>query len=61
MREIFERCGPILTIRMSKKNFAHVRFEHECYVDNAIQLSGNKSAVFPSTLIDFMFNFQVTA
>ena len=26
---------------MSKKNFAHVRFERECAVDSAIQLSGN--------------------
>ncbi len=41
LREIFERCGSILTIRMSKKNFAHVRFERECFVDAAIQLSGN--------------------
>ncbi|KAI9563842.1 hypothetical protein GHT06_011308 [Daphnia sinensis] len=40
LREIFERCGSILTIRMSKKNFAHVRFERECYVDAAILLSG---------------------
>ena len=40
LREIFERCGSILTIRMSKKNFAHVRFERECYVDSAIVLSG---------------------
>lgn len=40
LKEIFERCGEIATIRMSKKNFAHVRFERECYVDNAINLSG---------------------
>ncbi len=40
LREIFERCGSILTIRMSKKNFAHVRFERECFVDTAILLSG---------------------
>lgn len=40
LREIFERCGSILTIRMSKKNFAHVRFERECCVDTAILLSG---------------------
>ena len=40
LKEIFERCGGIITIRMSKKNFAHVRFEREIYVDHAIQLSG---------------------
>jgi len=45
LREIFERCGSILTIRMSKKNFAHVRFERECFVDAAIQLSGNNSSI----------------
>lgn len=40
LKEIFERCGTIITIRMSKKNFAHVRFERECSVDSAIQFSG---------------------
>merc|ERR1712071_656092 len=40
LKEIFERCGGIITIRMSKKNFAHVRSEREIYVDHAIQLSG---------------------
>ena len=47
MKEIFDRCGSILTIRMSKKNFAHVRFDRECYVDNAILLSGMTIANFP--------------
>ena len=43
LKEIFERCGTIITIRMSKKNFAHVRFQRECSVDSAIQFSGNYS------------------
>ncbi|KAF4519599.1 hypothetical protein B566_EDAN003766 [Ephemera danica] len=40
IREVFERCGEITTIRVSKKNFCHIRFEHEEYVDSAIFLSG---------------------
>ncbi|XP_023226426.1 ecto-NOX disulfide-thiol exchanger 2-like [Centruroides sculpturatus] len=40
IREVFERCGEITTIRMSKKNFCHIRYENEMYIDNAIFLSG---------------------
>ncbi|CAB3362096.1 Hypothetical predicted protein [Cloeon dipterum] len=40
IREVFERCGEITTIRVSKKNFCHIRFEREQYVDRAIYLSG---------------------
>lgn len=40
VREIFERCGEITTIRMSKKNFCHIRFEMEPCVDAALYLSG---------------------
>lgn len=40
VREVFERCGEITTIRMSKKNFCHVRFELETYVEKALYLSG---------------------
>ncbi|CAG7834059.1 unnamed protein product [Allacma fusca] len=40
IREIFERCGEITTIRMSKKNFCHIRFELESFIENAIYLSG---------------------
>lgn len=40
MREIFERCGTVETIRMSKKNFCHIRFSDELYVDNALYFSG---------------------
>ncbi|XP_046403013.1 ecto-NOX disulfide-thiol exchanger 2 isoform X2 [Ischnura elegans] len=40
IQEVFERCGEITTIRMSKKNFCHIRFQAEQYVEMAIYLSG---------------------
>jgi hypothetical protein len=40
IREIFERCGEMTTIRLSKKNFCHIRFVFENSVDAAIYLSG---------------------
>ncbi|XP_076356600.1 ecto-NOX disulfide-thiol exchanger 2-like [Tachypleus tridentatus] len=40
IQEVFETCGPISTIRLSKKNFCHIRFESEMFVDAAIFLSG---------------------
>lgn len=40
VREMFEQCGEIATIRMSKKNFCHVRFELEQSIEAAIYLSG---------------------
>lgn len=40
IHEIFERCGEITTLRLSKKNFCHVRFSFEASVDSAIYLSG---------------------
>ncbi|ODM95530.1 Ecto-NOX disulfide-thiol exchanger 1, partial [Orchesella cincta] len=40
VREIFDRCGEITTIRMSKKNFCHIRFEMEQFVELALYLSG---------------------
>ncbi|CAH1178934.1 unnamed protein product [Phaedon cochleariae] len=38
--EIFERCGEITTLRLSKKNFCYMRFVYEPSVDAAIFLSG---------------------
>lgn len=38
--EVFERCGEITTLRLSKKNFCHIRFMFEASVDSAIFLSG---------------------
>lgn len=40
IQEIFERCGEITTLRLSKKNFCHIRFASENSVDGAIYLSG---------------------
>lgn len=40
LHEIFERCGEISTLRLSKKNFCHIRFVFEASVDAAIFLSG---------------------
>ncbi|KAH7963231.1 hypothetical protein HPB52_020192 [Rhipicephalus sanguineus] len=39
VREVFQHCGTITTVRMSKKNFCHIRFETEEQVDRAIALS----------------------
>ncbi|KAH8368591.1 hypothetical protein KR200_007741, partial [Drosophila serrata] len=40
IREIFESCGEITTLRMSKKNFCHIRYRQETAIDRAIYLSG---------------------
>ncbi|XP_039485660.1 ecto-NOX disulfide-thiol exchanger 2 isoform X1 [Drosophila santomea] len=40
IREIFESCGEITTLRMSKKNFCHIRYRQEGAIDRAIYLSG---------------------
>lgn len=41
LHEVFERCGPIETIRLGKKNFAHIRFMNHDSVEQAMYLSGN--------------------
>ena len=40
LREMFENCGAICSIRISKKNFAHIRFEQEESVEKSLYLSG---------------------
>lgn len=40
VRDIFERYGRIQTLRLSKKNFCHIRFDREGCVDAAMLLSG---------------------
>lgn len=40
VREIFEKYGRIQTLRLSKKNFCHIRFDREGCVDAAMILSG---------------------
>ncbi|KAF2364359.1 RNA recognition motif domain [Trinorchestia longiramus] len=47
--DVFERCGEITTVRLSKKNFAHIRYELEEYVENAIFLSGYRMRIDNST------------
>ena len=45
IREIFEACGEISTLRMSKKNFCHIRYRLENSIDRAIYLSGYRMRI----------------
>lgn len=45
IREVFDRCGEITTLRLSKKNFCHIRFMFEASVDSAIYLSGYRMRI----------------
>ncbi|CAG9827775.1 unnamed protein product [Diabrotica balteata] len=47
--EIFEKCGEITTLRLSKKNFCHLRFVYEGSVDAAIFLSGYRVRIGSNT------------
>lgn len=47
--EVFERCGEITTLRLSKKNFCHIRFVYEASVDAAIFLSGYRVRIGSNT------------
>lgn len=49
IREVFERCGEITTLRLSKKNFCHIRFAYEGSVDSAIYLSGYRIRIGNNT------------
>ncbi|XP_025832570.1 ecto-NOX disulfide-thiol exchanger 2 [Agrilus planipennis] len=49
IREVFERCGEITTLRLSKKNFCHIRFLYEHCVDHAIFLSGYRIRIGSNT------------
>ncbi|CAH2091238.1 unnamed protein product [Euphydryas editha] len=40
VREIFERYGRIQILRLSKKNFCHIRFDRENCVDAAMAITG---------------------
>ncbi|XP_045495528.1 ecto-NOX disulfide-thiol exchanger 2-like [Colias croceus] len=40
VRDIFERYGRIQILRLSKKNFCHIRFDRESCVDAAMVISG---------------------
>lgn len=43
LQEVFESCGEICSIRMSKKNFAHIRFVWHESVDRALMVSGKSN------------------
>ncbi|XP_057707594.1 ecto-NOX disulfide-thiol exchanger 1-like [Corythoichthys intestinalis] len=45
VREVFGPCGDITALRMSKKNFCHIRFSDEFMVDEALRLSGYRLQV----------------
>lgn len=45
IREVFDRCGEITTLRLSKKNFCHIRYAFEASVDSAIYLSGYRMRI----------------
>lgn len=47
--EVFERCGEITTLRLSKKNFCHIRFVYEASVDAALFLSGYRIRIGSNT------------
>ncbi|XP_050422070.1 ecto-NOX disulfide-thiol exchanger 1 isoform X2 [Adelges cooleyi] len=40
VKSIFTNYGEILTIRLSNRKFCHIRFENECSVNLALELSG---------------------
>lgn len=44
MKSIFTNYGEILTIRLSNRKFCHIRFENECSVDLALELSGKTNS-----------------
>ncbi|XP_037074332.1 ecto-NOX disulfide-thiol exchanger 2-like [Pollicipes pollicipes] len=49
LRDVFRRCGQISSVRMSQKNFAHIRYELEVYVEYAIMLSGYRMRIRDET------------
>ncbi|RWS08234.1 ecto-NOX disulfide-thiol exchanger 2-like protein, partial [Dinothrombium tinctorium] len=40
LKEVFSYCGEVAAVRMSKKNFCHIRYMEEESVDKALCLSG---------------------
>ncbi|XP_041352478.1 ecto-NOX disulfide-thiol exchanger 2-like [Gigantopelta aegis] len=45
LTEVFEKCGNIVNLRISKKNFAHVRFEFQDSVEKALFISGYRMKI----------------
>lgn len=44
IREVFENCGGIVSLRKGKKNFAHIRYDAEDCVDRALFYSGKRAS-----------------
>merc|ERR1712136_172181 len=47
IRDIFDFCGEIESVRLSKKNFCHIRFKGYDAVDRAVSISGAHVKVNP--------------
>ncbi|KAL1129401.1 hypothetical protein AAG570_013928 [Ranatra chinensis] len=45
IREIFSRCGEMMTVRLSNKKFCHIRFLLEASVDAALYFSGYRMRI----------------
>ncbi|XP_067669821.1 ecto-NOX disulfide-thiol exchanger 2-like isoform X2 [Haliotis asinina] len=45
LQEVFEKCGNIVSIRLSKKNFSHIRFEFHDSVERALFISGYRMKI----------------
>lgn len=60
IRELFGRCGEMLTVRLNNKKFCHIRFIHEASVDAALFFSGN-SSFYPSCLSLVEHGFILTS
>ena len=50
LQDMFSRCGKVIDVRVSKgRNFGHVQFEQEEDVERALQLSGCRIRIGPSS------------
>ncbi|XP_046331144.2 ecto-NOX disulfide-thiol exchanger 2-like isoform X2 [Haliotis rufescens] len=45
LQEVFEKCGNIVSVRLSKKNFSHIRFEFHDSVERALFISGYRMKI----------------
>ncbi|ESP04949.1 hypothetical protein LOTGIDRAFT_184925 [Lottia gigantea] len=45
LTEVFDSCGPIISVRLSKKNFAHIRFQMMDSADRALFISGYRMKI----------------
>lgn len=56
LQEMFANCGTICSLRLSKKNFAHIRFTSMESVDKALFFSG---LVFINSIFCDVWNVQI--